>query len=309
MKMGKANNSLVQELTKEAEMKIKILVITLMLMASSVFAEKIPSQVKKSVVFIFVKDSSKRLLPQGTGFFVLLKTNQNTDTANFGYLVTSKNTLKKLNGSFFDSVYIRINRKDGNSDTLNIPLIQNGVLRYFLHPDSSVDLAVIPAYPDLNRYDFLFLPVGMIAPIDFIKKENFTEGDDVFHIGMLDTHIGIFKNIPIVRFGKIVQMSEEKYLSDNIFKELYLVETAISKGSNGSPLYYYTPAVRDTGNLNSPAKLYLTGIIADQHIYGNQNNGLVDVVPAYKLLELLTQPMVIQEREKEFTRIQKVKSK
>ena len=295
-------------------MKIKQLLIALILIVSTMTAGKIPSQVKKSVTFIFAKDSNKTLNPLGTGFFVLLKTNQNSDTANFGYLVTSKRTLKKQNGSFFDTVYIRLNRKDGYSDTLSIPLTQNGNRRYFLHPDSTIDLAVIPAYPDLNRYDFLFLPFGMIAPIDLFKRENLAEGDEVFHIGMLTGQIGTYKNIPVVRFGKIAQLSDEKYSWENGFTELYLVETAISNGSNGSPLYYYMPTSKDTANAVVPAKFYLTGIVSGS--FGEAwngrlkiENGLVVIVPAYKLSELLNVPAVSQERGKEFTRMQNAKTK
>ena len=296
-------------------MKINYLLFALIVVVSTLPAAKIPSQVKKSVTFIFAKDSNKALNPLGTGFFVLLKTNQKTDTANFGYLVTSKRTLKKQNGSFYDTVYIRLNRKDGYSDTVTIPLVQNGQQRYFLHPDSTIDLAVVPAYPDLNRYDFLFLPFGMIAPIDFIKKENITEGEEVFHIGMLPNYIGVLKNIPVVRFGRIAQLSEEKYPWDNGATELYLIETTISKGSIGSPLYYYTPSSKDSGNVTIPAKFYLAGIVSGS--FGNsgqdklklENNGLVGIVPAYKLSELLNIPSVSEERGNEFTRIQNAKAK
>jgi hypothetical protein len=254
-------------------------------------------------------------MPLGTGFFVLLKTNQKSDTANFGYLVTSKTILKRDGGSFFDTVYIRINRKDGYSDTLIIPLTQNSIQRYFLHSDSTVDLAVIPAYPDLNRYDFLFLPFGMIAPMDFFKKENIAEGDEVFHTGMLSSHIGIFKNFPVVGFGRIAQISDEKHAREKNYTEMYLVETAVTKGSIGSPLYYYSPAAKDTGNNIIPAKFYLAGIISEN--YGelrtdkskNETSGLAGVVPAYKLSELLNASAVSQEREKEFTRMQNLKSK
>lgn len=290
-------------------MKLKYLLLAVLLATTSMFATKIPSQVKKSVAFIFVKDPNNRLTPQGTGFFVLLIANQKSDTAKFGYLVTAKSTLKKPDGTFFDTVFIRINRKDGYCDTLNIPLTQNGIQRYFTHPDSTVDLAIIPAYPDANRYDFLFTPVGMIAPMDLFKKENIAEGDEVFYTGMLGSHIGVFKNIPVVRFGKIVQMSDEKYLWEKLYTELYLVETAISKESNGSPLYFYAESSKDTGKVTLLTKFFLVGIISGNYGDGNSDNGLVRVIPAYKLSELLNTQPVILEREKEFTRMQSVKSK
>ncbi len=290
-------------------MKIKYLLLAMIFATTTMHAAKIPSQVKKSVAFIFVKDSSNRLTPQGTGFFVLLVAHQKTDTAKFGYVVTAKSTLKKPDGSYFDTVYIRINRKDGYCDTLNIPLMNTGIPRYFLHPDSTVDLAVIPAYPDANRYDYLFTPVGMIAPMDLFKKENIAEGDEVFYTGMLDSHIGMFKNIPVVRFGKIVQMSDEKYLWEKQYAELYLVETALSIESKGSPLYYYAESSKDTGNITILTKFFLVGIVSGKYGESKGNAGLARVIPAYKLSEVLNTQPVILEREKEFTRMQNVRSK
>ncbi len=290
-------------------MKIKYLFLVLQLAALSALEAKVPVQVKKSVAFIFAKDAGQRLIPQGTGFFVLMRDNQNTDTTNFGYLVMTRNAITQQHGSFFDTIYIRINRKDGYSDTITIPMVQNGAPRYFLHPDSAVDLAMVPAFPDGNRYDFLFTPVGMIAPIDFLKQEEIAEGHELFATGMFDSHLGMFKNIPVVQFGKISQLSEEKYRTVNGYTELYLVDIAVSPGSNGSPIYFYDEAVKNGDKIIVPAKLLLAGIISG--IYGNQNitSGLVGVVPAYKLTELLTIPAVVKEREKEFVRIQSVKTK
>ena len=238
-------------------------------------------------------------------FFVLLNAKQNNDTINFGYLVTSKATFKKQDGSFLDTVYIRINKREGQSDTLIIPLTQNGAPRYFMHPDSAVDLVVTPAYPDLNRYDFLFIPAGMIAQIDIFKKENLVEGDEVFYTGMLDSHFGIFKNIPIVRFGKIAQLSDEKYSLEKKFTELYLMEMDVAKGSGGSPVYHYANALKDTGNITIPTKFFLIGVVSGDY----DESGLARVVPAYKLSELLNIPAAIQERDKEFKIFQEDKKK
>lgn len=290
-------------------MKFLYIVLILALTVSSFLEAKVPIQVKKSVAFIFAKDSNQGLVPQGTGFFVLMRDNQNTDTTNFGYLIMTRSAITKLNGSFFDSIYIRINRKDGYSDTITIPMVQNGAPRYFLHPDSAVDLAMVPAFPDGNRYDFLFTPVGMIAPIDFLKQQDISEGDELFYTGMFDSHLGMFKNIPVVQFGKISQLSEEKYRTENGYTELYLLDVAASVGSNGSPMYYYDEAVKNGDKIIVPAKLLLAGIISGNYGNGNNASGLIGVVPAYKLTELLTTPTVVKEREKEFLRIQNAKAK
>ncbi|MFZ4620059.1 MAG: hypothetical protein ACOYNS_05850 [Bacteroidota bacterium] len=291
-------------------MIFRSMTVLLFCVSLPLFALKVPLQVKRSVAFIFAKDSTNRLTPTGTGFFVLLNAQQNGDTANFGYLVTSKSSFMRQNGSFYDSLYLRINRKDGYSDTLIIPMIQNGSPRYFVHQDSTVDLAMVPAYPDMNRYDFLFTPVSMVAPIDFLKKESIAEGDELFSTGMLNSQIGLFKNIPAVRFSRIVQFSEEKYRLGKTFTELYLIDTPFSGGSNGSPLYYYTPAAKDTGNRTVPVKFVLAGIISGHFLNANgERTGLTSVVPAYKLTDLMNAPAVAEERNKEFERLQSTKKK
>ncbi len=288
-------------------MKLRSLIVLIFCASIPLFAVKIPSQVKKSVAFIFMKDSTNRLQPVGTGFFMLLNARQNGDTANFGYLVTSKSSFKRSNGTMFDSVFIRINRKDGYSDTLIIPLTLNGVPRYFVHPDSTVDLAMVPAYPDAGRYDFLFTPVNMIASLDFLKKEMITEGDEFFSTGMLSSHIGIFKNIPAVRFSRMIQLSEEKYPVASSFSELYVIDSPFSTGSNGSPFYYYVPASKDTA---VSAKFLLAGVISDLYPRSiTEKTGLTAVVPGYRLLEMMNLPAVAAEREKEFLQLQQGKKK
>lgn len=286
-------------------MNIRSLIVMLFCAALPVLAAKTPTQVKKSVAFIFVKDSANGLTPVGTGFFVLMSAQKNGDTANFGYLVTSKRTIRRPGGPAYDSLYLRINRRDGYSDTLIIPMKQNGLPRYFVHQDSTVDLAMVPAYPDMNRYDFLFTPVNMIAPVDFLKQESITEGDELFTTGMFSGHIGQFKNIPTVRFSRIVQISDEKYKEGKIFTEHFVIESPFSSGSNGSPLYYYTPAVKDSGNRMLPTKFMLVGIISGHflNVHGEQN-GFTTVVPAYKLTELMNALPVAEERNKEFERLQ-----
>lgn len=278
-------------------------ILVILMFASPLLAEKFPAQVKKSVTFIFSKDTNNRLVPQGTGFFVLLKAQQNTDTATFGYLVTTKTALQRTNGRFLDSVYVRINRKDGYSDTLIVQLTIAGVPRYFVHPDSTVDMAIIPAFPDINRYDVLYLPAGMIGAVDFFSRENIAEGQELFHIGMMQSHFGLFKNIPTVRFGRIVQLSNEKYVWGNFYTDFFLLETEHSTGSTGSPVYFYAESVKDSGTVVRPAKLILCGVLTGVYGPEQSDSRLVRVMPAYKLNELLNIPPVAAEREKEFERL------
>ncbi|NUN69706.1 MAG: hypothetical protein HUU02_08350 [Bacteroidetes bacterium] len=280
--------------------RIALLAVLLVLPLS---AEKYPSQVKKSVTFLFAKDTSGRLTVQGTGFFVLMKADQGPDTATFGYLVTTRTALQRTGGSMLDSVYLRINRKDGSSDTLLVLLRVNGEPRFFPHPDSTVDLVVVPAFPDLNRYDLLYTPASMIVTSEYFARERVTEGTPLFHVGMLEEQLGTFRNIPAVRFGTIVQFSEEKYRWNGMMSEFYVMEPGTSAGSNGAPVFHYVEAAADTSGAPRPARLALCGIIAGP--FGNTHSGrsAVRVTPSQKLNELLLSPAVSGERDKEFIRL------
>lgn len=290
-------------------MTILRIVLLAALFVSPLMAEKYPTQVKKSITFLFSRDTANRLAVQGTGFFVLMRTDQGNDTATFGYLVTTKKALQRSTGEYLDTMYIRINRKDGYSDTLLILLTVNGERRFFPHPDSTVDLAVIPAYPDLNRYDILYIPASMVVAADYFEKEKVTEGMPLFHVGIFNEHIGVFRNIPAVRFGSIVQFSEEKYRWNGVLTEFYVMEPGTSSGSSGAPVYHYAESSKDTGGTMRPARLALCGIVAGSFREGAHSRDAARVIPSYKLNELLMAPAVIAERDKEFLRMRNEREK
>jgi hypothetical protein len=289
--------------TKES-MNIIRTVTVIALLVTPLFGQKFPAQIKKSVTFIYSRDSTNRLSVQGTGFFVLMQSSMQADTATFGYLVTTRTALKKRNGQMLDTVYVRINRKDGSVDTLLVQLNGTETPRCFFHPDSTVDLAVIPAYPDAQRYDMLYIPASLIAAADFFSRENIAEGSELFYTGVLKQQTGMFKNIPVVRYGRIVQLSNEKYQWEGRFAEFFLLESSAHIGTTGSPVYYYTEAVRDTGSAARSARLMLCGIAAGPFGNGPDDQGFTRVIPAYTLNELLALPAVAAEREKEFIRMQ-----
>ena len=164
----------------------------------------------------------------------------------------------------------------------------------------------------------MFIPAGMIATADIFKKENITEGVEVFFTGLFTSHFGIFQNIPISRFGKIAQISKEKYWWNNSYTELFVIETAPFGGISGAPLFYSSDAIKDSvGLVSVPPTLYLTGIISGYFQNSEKQNnsikqsfessGLAGVVPAYKLMEILNLPSVGLERDNELKRLQKEK--
>ena len=282
----------------------RIILIVLSLWCVVIAASaKLPVQVKKSTAFLFLRDSNRVLIPSGTGFFIQVNAQQNNDTVRFGYLVTSKHALRMMNGTLSESLYVRIDRKDGLSDTLLVPLTVNGVRRYAVHTDSTVDLAVLPAFPDAARYDFLFTPYAMIAPEDFVNRFGIVEGDEVFYTGMLASQPGVLKNAPAVRTATFLQFSDEKYRTLAGWTEGYLLDASFTPGMSGAPLYYYAPADSISGRPS--ATFLLAGIVSGAFPNNTTNGQFLIVTPAYKLFEVLNQPFLTEERNKEFLKLRK----
>lgn len=279
---------------------VPILLLCFLVMLSA--SAKLPVQVKKSTAFLFLRDSGRTLVPSGTGFFLQVNAQQNSDTVRFGYLVTSKHALRIGNGPLADTLYLRIDRKDGLCDTLLVPLKANGVPRYAVHTDSTVDLAVIPAFPDAARYDFLFTPYSMIAPADIVKRLGLVEGDEVFYTGMITSQTGILRNTPAVRTAKFLQFSDEKFRTAAGWMEGLLLDSPFAEGMSGAPLYYYASADSSSGRISTT--FLLTGIISGP--FPNEKNAaFLMATPAYKLLEVLNQPFLTEERNKEFQKVKK----
>ena len=97
--------------------------IFLLLVAVSSLAGSVPTEIKKTVAFVYFTNDPTNSLPDGTGFFVsVAHTN-----LQFGYFVTAKHVLRPPpRNEWLASVYIRINRLDGASEKVFIPLAVDG---------------------------------------------------------------------------------------------------------------------------------------------------------------------------------------
>ncbi len=145
-------------------MNVKIaLVVALLLAKTPVRATPVPDEVKRVVGFIFVQDGSEEPRPLGTGFFVAVKAS--ATGRSFGYFVTAKHVVQNEGKSFFrPEISVRLNLKEEGVGFVKIPLWANGKGKsVFVHPDPTVDLVVIPAFPDQNVFDVLPLDEELIC--------------------------------------------------------------------------------------------------------------------------------------------------
>lgn len=289
----------------------KILSITVFLICFSSFGQGIPTEVKKVVGFIYKKNDNGNLVANGTGFFVGVSDSARQLTAvNF---VTAKHVIKnKETNSFLDTIYIRLNRKDSLSEIRNLPLYITGPNKnVFTHQDKTVDIAVIPVLPDPLLFDYLPLPSDLLSNKKSFKELNIREGSDVFFTGLFSPFIGDKRIYPIVRFGRVALITEEKIPWDKEMTNLYLVESSSYGGNSGSPVFFYLGADRGGGGLfvGNP-ELKLAGImkgyfgesspikiIETQKIpVSDRNLGIAAVVPSYFLEEILFSSELIKLR-------------
>jgi hypothetical protein len=299
-------------------MKITRLLLLLMLYLGTCFlplradCAPIPAEVKNLVTFIFqadaagdvVKDSSGKPVAMGTGFFVAVP---GPAGSAFGYLVTAKHVLNESDGSYRKKIDIRLNTRGGDAEFIPVDLDKNGKSPIFEHPDSSVDIVVVPCVPDLAKYDYKALPDGAITTQDSFKTLNIAEGSDIFFTGLYTGYYGQHHNSPIIRFGRVAMLPEDKihFEANKPAERLYMLETQSYPGNSGSPVFFFLGADRTPGSLVlGPPVICLAGVMkgffgnispivflkntdASPIPVANQNSGIAAVTPSYFLHDIL----------------------
>lgn len=275
----------------------------LSLAAPAAVAMPIPPDIKKSVVFLFLPTGDGKLIPSGTGFLTGVRHPSKKDALSV-YLVTAKHVLQNQERTgFVPQAFVRFNTKDGRSDVLTLQLTPEGLKKnVFVHPDASVDLAVVPVFENPSRYDFKVIADDLLTSKRDMDRLGIREGSEVFYAGLFVPHVGVSRNYPIIRFGKIAMLSEERINWGGRESELYLIESASYGGSSGAPVFVVTPAgsrSQRTGMASSVARLagVLAGYFGEVEPLGAAsgngralaayNTGVSAVVPAHKLQEIL----------------------
>lgn len=287
--------------------------VVILFWGEALMAAPIPPEVKSVVAFVFIPGKKPgELVPYGTAFFVGVKDRKTADRF-FGYLVTAKHVLRTPDHkSWLPKIFLRLNTKNGGSEIFEIPLSLSGADKnVFLHTDPSVDIAVIPGLPDQNKFDSKFLPEDMVTTEKDFKELKITEGSEVFFTGLFSPYIGTRKNYPVVRFGRVSLITDEKIKFADQDAQLYLIESGSYGGNSGSPVFFYLGSDRTPGMLvlGSPI-LKLAGVMSGSFLdlqpvgvvetatvnVAPSSMGIAAVVPAYKLHEVLFSEDLMKQR-------------
>jgi hypothetical protein len=278
---------------------------------------RVPDLILKSVVFLGQDtDHGRRYI--GTGYVVIAYRPEKS----FLFLVTAAHIANDLDGFDF---YIRANHRDGRVVEVTQKCEQS---LWWYHPSEreSVDAAVmmIP-FKEIMELDLQPIPAAMFISEATIKSKNIGVGDEVFVAGLFTNAQGTSKQLPIIRIGNVAMMPEEKIFfptEDKPDQWLYvnLLEARSIGGLSGSPVFIRETVRFDTFSRGGRMRVATTREESGEptemaglgrfHFFGSMvghwqiplpaefsrtqleavNMGIAPMVPAHKILEVLTQP-------------------
>ncbi|MDE3075756.1 MAG: hypothetical protein KGJ86_10040, partial [Chloroflexota bacterium] len=199
---------------------------------------------------------------------------------------------------------------------------------WIMHPDGD-DLAAVPLGLDQAQHRFKVVPGPLFLTKELMNEHDIGPGDDTFMIGRFISHEGKQQNTPSVRFGNIAMMPDEPLRHQYGFdQESFLVEARSIGGYSGSPVFVYAPpfAARPKSDGISSGMLgpWLLGVdwchlpytakVRDpnndgkpvpEDWYVEANTGMMGVIPAWKLEELMSDSEFVKQRQEIDTQIAK----
>lgn len=249
----------------------------------------------------------------GAGFVASMATEQGSE---YLYAVTNQHV---VGGG---SRTIRFNTRAGD-----VEILATDPDDWRPHPDGT-DLAVMPfglardhlqlaAVPSTT-----FIPETAMYPAQLdVPESEIGPGEDVIVLSRFITHDGRQRNQPAVRFGHIAMMPGDPIKTESgVGQRAFLAEVLSLSGASGSPVFVH----RMWGTILGPQRIkdpQLLGVDfchlrvwrkvyladkrtpylepdRDEELYVEQNSGMMGVIPAWKLTELLETKELTTMRER-----------
>lgn len=210
----------------------------------------------------------------GTGFFFAFNIKGNTDPY-FGkpVLVTNRHLLEGV-----DKISFRFNISGENDNPILGDFeefvfsgVKNGTL---FHPDSRIDLAMIPLLDFMSRHENLygcFLREGDIPTEEELKKV--FAMDEVVMVGYPCRVADEKNNLPVFRKGVLSTFPSVDYNGDKKF----LIDAACFPGSSGSPVLLYDRIpYRENSSIVFGKKIFLLGV--QSAIFIHEASGEIKII-------------------------------
>lgn len=279
---------------RQLRLVIPLVLISMLSTPRDINAQNLISQFEKTVTFFYTSNNKEKLQAQGTGFLMFIPASDTTK--RYIYLITAKHVLLDTNDIPLNIIYAKFNTKD-STELLKVTLKWSGSNKtVFIHPDSTVDLAIIPVVLPKQLYYTLIPAKDLIYKSEY-DSLGISVGTDVFFTGLFTAFTGSKSIYPIFRFGKICLIPRERIEFNGEFKDLVLLETSSFGGNSGSPVIfkYFNPSnkkvtVKIAGVLIGgfeKKRLIAKDNTTNKEIFDTSSMGISAIVPAEYIQEIL----------------------
>lgn len=265
----------------------------------------------------FVFDLSEK--PLGTGFLASIK----LELGGYAvYFVTAKHVVQDRSGKYRDNIFIRLNLIKGSSELIGLPLTYAPEHILTHERDENIDLVAYLLDPPQDRYDYLHIPQDYFTDTKILQDNNIREGSNAFLAGLFYKFAKNERNHPVVRFGRIALMTDEKIdISEEGWPvrlaHMYIVECQSIGAFSGSPVFFEVWRKTPHQTFVLP-EIYLGGVIKGHYndlldvavgYVREINAGLALVTPCYYLTEILHTKRAKEQRDELIHRIQNQEKK
>ncbi len=279
---------------------------------------QIPPEILKCVCYVEVRDGSE-WRHSGTAFLVGLPLTGVSRAVESDpvavYAVTAKHvlhhdgqTLDEDDPWWYDDARLVLNNSSGGIEYLPVP-----PEAWTPHPTSDTAVLRIDIDP---ANDFMIWPVESYVNTEFFAKHELTPGEEVIVTGLLWAHPGEPQITPIVRVGHVASFPIDRVNLDTGPEGAVLIEVLSFGGLSGSPAFLHLGDFRrenhgrgDLLTSDGPAGMnggnWLLGIVHgrfEREDPGKPNSeplnvGITPVIPAARIIELLSSEQLAEERQ------------
>lgn len=268
----------------------------------------VPKELLSTVSFLYIKDENGYRVV-GTAFHLLIVEEKYT----FTYIVTCKHVIEnaEIAGK---SIFLRLNR----SDDINVDYarIESD---WVYHHRAEVDLAIALLVPDGRPLELSAFGIENIMTRREQKGIGLSEvlGVEVCFIGLFHQYVGIRRNYPIVRHGRIALITDESVYGHYGTGDYHIIECQAQPGNSGSPVLLPLKKQNETAtqwrimgviqaHLIQPTEFSIAPI-SDQTDketaikgYFEAHSGISLATPAEYIIDILNSEFFIEQRRKRF---------
>lgn len=273
----------------------------------------IPEGTLKTVAFICYRDQNHKIRFAGTAFFIT----EHDDKADitFPYTVTALHVIEQIRRNSVDGmVLLRLNKREEGYEYVEK---HESEWKAPKQDEEFIDVAVIEYAPDSTSYDILYIATSNIASQDLITNKSVELGNETATVGLFANHDGGKRNVPIIRYGNIAMIPENKIKTEFGSMIGYLIESRSIGGLSGSPVFVWTDKhitrKTETGRISSQMILLLglvhghydvivpatDEVVEDSFKQEHINLGIAIVVPATKILQTISENDDLKRSRKE----------